>query len=86
MGRQRMQHNVKCWPQYYKSCRSGEKPFEVRKHDRDYQVGDDLLLQEWDPDTEEYTGKETLFRITYVLKDYPAIAPDYVVMGIMRLG
>ncbi|MCH7799049.1 MAG: DUF3850 domain-containing protein [Planctomycetes bacterium] len=40
---------LKIWPQYYQPIVTGEKKFERRKNDRDYQVGDQLLLREWDP-------------------------------------
>jgi hypothetical protein len=38
----------------------------VRKNDRDYQVSDVLLLQEYNPKTNEYTGRELLVEVTYI--------------------
>ena len=32
-------------------AQSGEKTFDVRKFDRDYQVGDSIELREWNPAT-----------------------------------
>lgn len=36
------------WPEQYAALRSGLKTCEFRKNDRDFQVGDVLLLREWD--------------------------------------
>jgi len=49
-----MIHKLKIWPQYYCRVADGSKTFEVRKNDRGFQPGDEVILQEWDPDLEEY--------------------------------
>lgn len=74
-------HKVKIRPEYYEPVISGKKTFEVRYNDRDYQVGDALLLREWDESG--YSGRESLFDITYMLKDYDAIKEGYVILSIM---
>ncbi|MCK1466886.1 DUF3850 domain-containing protein [Bradyrhizobium sp. CW10] len=61
------EHKVKSWPSFFEATLSGVKTHEVRRlTDRDYQVGDRLLLQEYDPSTETYSGRELAVRITYV--------------------
>jgi hypothetical protein len=62
-----MTHELKTWPPYFGQVLSGEKTFEVRKNDRDYKVGDELHLREWDPSLEEYSGRELRRTITFVL-------------------
>ncbi|NEZ54976.1 DUF3850 domain-containing protein [Adonisia turfae] len=42
-------HNLKSWPHHFWPVVRGEKPFEIRKNDRDFKVGDYLALQEYDP-------------------------------------
>lgn len=42
-------HELKIWPSHFEKVRNGSKPFEVRKNDRDFAVGDVLDLREWDP-------------------------------------
>ena len=62
-----MIHDLKCWPEYFKAVKSGIKPFEYRKDDRGYAVGDTLHLREYDPETEQYTGDEIDKTVTYIL-------------------
>lgn len=44
-----MIHEVKCYPKYFESLKSGAKTFEVRKKDRPYQIGDLLAVNEFAP-------------------------------------
>ncbi len=78
-----MLHNLKTWPPFWEAVSRGIKNFEVRKGDRDFQVGDTLSLQEWDPATKTYTGREIFRTITYILGGGEfGIEKDYVVMGL----
>lgn len=74
-----MIHEIKTLPRYFEAVISGSKPFEVRKDDRGFCVGDLVRLREWD---DRYTGREITKRITYALRDFPGIAPGYVVLGL----
>jgi len=65
--REPMEHELKCWPDYYDAVECGDKPFEIRKWDRPYRVGDTLLLRRWDPSKLDYTGQQMRRKITYVL-------------------
>lgn len=67
--REPIMHQVKCWPPFYRAVKDGRKPFELRYNDRDYRVGDILLLREWLPEKGIYTGSQCGREITYV---YPA--------------
>lgn len=40
------EHEIKIDTRYYNRVQTGEKTFEIRKDDRDYQVGDKLLMRE----------------------------------------
>lgn len=44
-----MIHELKTWPLSFKMIESGVKNFEVRKNDRGFKVGDELLLKEFVP-------------------------------------
>jgi hypothetical protein len=80
-----MKHDLKIWPQYFVEVAAEQKTFEIRKNDRDYQVGDVLRLREWEPlgRRRGYTGREVLREVTYIT-DYGQ-QPDNVVMAIRPL-
>ena len=63
-----MKIEKKVLPEYFEKIISGEKTFELRLADWDCNIGDVLLLKEWDPNTKEYTGRQIEKEITYVLK------------------
>ena len=48
--------------------KSGKKNFELRLNDFRVNDGDILLLEEWDPKTEKYTGRSIKRKVTYVYK------------------
>ena len=58
----------KVWPEYFQKISDGIKKYELRLADFDVKKGDVLVLKEWDPNTEEYTGRELTKNVTYVLK------------------
>jgi hypothetical protein len=91
-GRELKLHRLKTLTRFFDAVMIGLKPFEVRYNDRDYQVGDFLLLQEYDPSTETY-GRETMRQVTYVFQGgaQPStqkaavdhvVAEGWVVMGL----
>lgn len=80
-------HNLKIWPDQFKAVRSGIKPFEWRKNDRGFQLGDILALAEFDPTTGQYSGESINARVTYMLSGPSFGVPDgYVIMGISNLA
>ena len=78
-----VKHRLKIWPEFFEAVLSGKKTFEIRKNDRDYQVNDLLLLQEYNPETEEYTGRELLVEVTYIT-DFGQ-PENQVVMSIVKV-
>jgi hypothetical protein len=79
--RSRVRHELKTWPEFFEATRRGQKKFELRRDDRPegFQVEDELLLKEWDPEKERgikipgeddygiYTGRKVLVRVDYVM-------------------
>ena len=49
-------HSLKCWPPFFEQIKSGEKTFELRQNDRNFQVNDILELNEFYPETGKFTG------------------------------
>ncbi|MFA5124876.1 MAG: DUF3850 domain-containing protein [Patescibacteria group bacterium] len=58
----------KIWPQYFSAVTSGKKKYELRLNDFEVREGDILVLEEWDPLTEKYTGRSIEKTVTYVGK------------------
>lgn len=46
-------HILKTWPTYWNQVETGEKTFEVRKNDRDFQIGDTVELRRFDPEADD---------------------------------
>lgn len=80
-----MYQTLKTWPIYFNAIWNGEKTFEVRLNDRDFQNGDELGLLEWDPHLQEYSGRSIHVQVTYICKLPPPIR-DYVGMQIEIKG
>jgi hypothetical protein len=59
-------HHLKTWPEPFQAVVDGKKRYEVRFNDRGYEVGDTLVLQEWVPTEERYTGREFLVGVLYI--------------------
>lgn len=75
-----MVHELKILPEYFEKVVNGEKTFEIRKNDRNYKVGDTLVLKEWDKD---YTGNEIVREVIYTLTDDSGyILTGYIIMSI----
>lgn len=78
----RQHHYIKILPECYNAIDSGEKSFEVRYNDRNYQVHDILHLQEWY--NGNYTGREMAVEVTYLLDAPDYCKEGYVIMSISR--
>jgi len=63
-----MRHTKKVWPEFFQKILDGKKTYELRLADWECNEGDILVLQEWDPETKEYTGREVEKEVTYVGK------------------
>ena len=71
-----MRHELKLNKIYFEKALNGKKPFEIRYNDRDYKVGDEIVLKEWD---DGYTGREISGKITYILNSaFVGLARGYV--------
>lgn len=70
----------KIWPEYFEAVLSGKKKFEVRLSDFGCQVGDTLILREWDPETKKYTGRKLEKPVSYLVrtKDLRFWHEDYI--------
>ena len=58
----------KVWPEMFEAVLSGKKNFDLRLDDFPCNEGDILILEEWNPETKEYTGRKIEKKIIYVVK------------------
>ena len=75
-----MIHELKILPEYFEAVTDGTKRFELRKDDRGFAVGDEIVLKEWNG--EEYTGRSVKKPISYILKNYTGLAEGYAVLSL----
>lgn len=73
-------HTLKILPQYYDAILHKEKTFELRKNDRNFQIGDTIRLRKWNG--EQFFGPYLEKKIVYILKNVDGLEPDYCILGI----
>lgn len=80
-------HNLKTDPEPFAEVKAGRKRYEVRRFDRDYRVGDRLVLQEFDRTTKKYSGDSVVVVVVHILSPGSYGMPEDVgVMGIEFLA
>lgn len=77
---ERVEHELKVASEFFDAVESGQKPFEIRKGDRPFKIGDTLWLREVDL-VLAYTGREVRKRITFVLRGW-GMESGYVALGL----
>ncbi len=75
-----MKIEKKIRPEFFDKIANGEKNFELRLADWECKPGDILVLHEWDPVKNDYTGRVLEKEVTYVLKtkDIKFFTPEEV--------
>lgn len=63
-----MKIEKKTWPEQFQAILEGRKKFDLRLDDFKAKQGDVLVLKEFDPETNSYTGREIEKTISYILK------------------
>ena len=76
-----MTHKLKVLIPYFVAIENHDKNFELRLNDRNYQVGDNVILEEWTGQC--YTTRTAVRSIKYVLKDCPqfGLKDGYCIFG-----
>lgn len=83
-----MLHNLKIKQCYLYRIFTGIKTFEVRKNDRDFQVGDEinfLPIEDKNYDIISPFPSVPTYLITYVLSDFVGLQQDYVCLAIIPI-
>lgn len=61
----------KTWPEYFNLVKNGKKKVDIRLADFPINEGDILVLEEYDPEKEEYTGREIKKKVKSIIKFNP---------------
>lgn len=61
-------HELKTWLGHFHDVDRGVKKFELRRDDRGFEVGDLLVLCEWNQHHSTYTGRKCYAIITSTLR------------------
>lgn len=61
-----MQHFLKANPQHFETLCTGEQKCSIRKNDRNFQVGDEVIFLEYDTVSERCTGDSHLLHISHI--------------------
>lgn len=78
-------HDLKTVQPHFDAVSSGAKKAEVRRDDRGFEVGDRLILREYDAISGIYSGRTIEARVTHVLSGFEGLAPGYVALSIELL-
>ena len=76
-------HVLKSWPEHFAPLLAGRKRAELRLNDRAFAEGDWLVLREYDPETERYSGRWAAATVTHVVSDARmGLQPGYSMLSI----
>lgn len=83
-----MTHDLKIWPEYFQPVVKGLKTFELRYNDRNFQVGDILMMHEFCPVQWDYTVNWVRCVISFILPsgDVAGLQDGYVILAISVEG
>lgn len=78
-------HHLKAWTPMFREIKYGKRDFDVRKNDRDYKVGDTLILNDFDPVKEKFTGDWAPRLITFKFDNKQFVKEGYVILGLREI-
>ena len=83
-------HPLKTKAAYWDRVASGDKPFDLRVNDRDFQRGDQVVLIRQPSDENDplimSVGEELTREITYVLSNFDGLEAGYCILGLREVG
>lgn len=79
-------HKLKTDPKHYEKIIQGLKTAELRYNDRDFIVGDVLILEEYDRETKKYTGRYAYVEVSHVLNDDQYLQKGYAMLSFLYIA
>ncbi len=84
-------HQVKSWLPFFRAIKAGLKTHDLRVDDRGYEVGDQLMLHEWDQERGQPTGERLCVWITFITNrarpcafSCAVLSPEYCILSIQK--
>jgi hypothetical protein len=72
---------LKSWPAFFKALNDQSKTHDIRNtRDRDFYVGQPIIIQEYNPFTGQYTGSELEVEVTYITSHHTPCAVSSAVL------
>lgn len=77
-----MVHQLKILPKWFEDVAAGKKNFEIRYNDRNFKIGDILILEEYEDG--KYTGRRVKRKVNYILygDGTLGLSKDYCILGL----
>lgn len=73
-------HKLKIQPKFLNEIKTKKKTFELRKNDRNFQLGDMLMLVSFK--NNEFQEDGIMTEVVYVLNNFGGLQEGYVILGI----
>jgi hypothetical protein len=84
---------LKSWPKFFQPIINQTRTHELRRNDRNFKVGDQLILREYDPDESKYTGRRCKAEVTSITSSEESCAvsrealhPEFCILSINVLS
>jgi len=77
-------HELKIHPEPFGAIQDRTKTFEFRKADRNFAIGDILILREYHP-LMAFTGQYALRKVIYILREGFGLPDGYCIMSVRPL-
>jgi len=69
---------------YFQAIIDGRKTFELRQNDRSFKAGDILILEEYNPETESYTGRSCTKKVGFIIEGEWGLAEGICCMSLLE--
>lgn len=78
-------HNLKLVQPFFNEVKNGTKTFELRRNDRDFKVGDEVVLKEYDMMRNKFSGNEVKVIITFILINRAGLDEDFCIFSFKQI-
>jgi hypothetical protein len=79
-------HRLKSWPENFAAIENGSKTFDLRRDDRGFETGDEIVFEEFRPGVGEYTGARTTKYACYIERSTREVVRDGLAPGFCIIG